>query len=480
MVAQDDEIHESGPEAAAAAGSPDGLRRLFEAHSVAVVGASKDPDKWGYQVVRSILGGGFGGAVYPVNPRGGEILGLPVYERLRNLPEPPDVVVVSLPATFVPAVIDEAAQAGAGVLIVLAKGFREAGNAGLQDDMVAALGRHGLRLVGPNVMGLTFLPLRLNTMPWPCIDVAGPLGVIGQSGTVTAALAEWAADDGLGVSAILNTGNQADVCEVDFLEALDAEPSTRAIALHVEGLHDGRRFLETLRALRKPVAVLKSGRSTSGRRAAASHTGSLAGRDEVFTGVCRQVGAIRAATLSDLYDSAKALATLGHSRGDRVLFLSTSGGSGALAVDDAERRGLTVAQLPEGFIESLRELGLAPASSANPLDLDTESAADFETAGQLAIDRDVADYIVLGFGDPIPGAARVAARLAPQLPGGIVSYYLAGGDVQRAESLAMHEAGIPVFPTPERAAHGIASCVHWTRAYRRRFADAEARMRAGK
>lgn len=479
MVTQGEESHLSEPGRVAPGGRVDGLRRLFEARSVAVVGASKDPEKWGYQVVRSILGGGFEGAVYPVNPRGGEILGLRVWERLLDLPEPPDVIVVSLPAPLVPKVVEEAAQVGAGVLIVLAKGFREAGNADLQDEMVAAARRHGLRLVGPNVMGLTFLPARLNTMPWPCIDVPGPLGVIGQSGTVTAALAEWAADEGLGISAILNTGNQADVCEVDFLAALEADPSTRAIALHVEGLQDGRRFLETLRSLRKPVAVLKSGGSTSGRRAAASHTGSLAGRDEVFTGACRQVGAIRASTLSDLYDSAKALATLGHSRGDRVLFLSTSGGSGALAVDEAERQGLRVAQLPEGFVESLREQGLAPASSANPLDLDTESADDFEAAGQLAIDRDVADYIVLGFGDPIPGAARVAAKLAAQLPGGIVSYYLGGGDVQRTESLSMHEAGIPVFPTPERAGLGVASCVHWTRSYRRRFPDAEAGEGAG-
>jgi acetate---CoA ligase (ADP-forming) len=285
--------------------------------------------------------------------------------------------------------------------------------------------------------------------------------VVGQSGTVTAALAEWATNDGLGVSTILNTGNQVDVCESDFLEMLDADSGTRAIALHVEGLKDGRRFLECVRSMSKPVVVLKSGGTSSGRKAAASHTGSLAGRDEVFSGACRQAGAVRAQTLSDLYDFTKALAMLGRSKGGRTLFLSTSGGSGALAVDAAELSGLAVPPLPDGFVDELRERGLVPASNRNPLDLDTDAAADFEVAARLAIERDVADQIVLGFGDPVPGAVEVAARLAEELPGGIVSYYLGGGDLEAPDSRAMHEHGVPVYPTPERAVWALAACSRW-------------------
>jgi acyl-CoA synthetase (NDP forming) len=209
--------------------------------------------------------------------------------------------------------------------------------------------------------------------------------------------------------------------------------------------------------------VLKSGRSSTGRRAAASHTGSLAGRDGVFSGACRQFGAIRAASLTELYDAAKALATLGASSGDRVLFLSTSGGSGTLAVDEAERLGLTVSPLPSDFVDRLEERGLAPASRANPLDLDTDAAGDFEEAATLGIELGLADYVVLGFGDPIPGAAEVARRLWARLPGGILAYYLGGGETQRREVAEMHASGIPVFPTPERAAYAVSACVGWTR-----------------
>jgi acyl-CoA synthetase (NDP forming) len=440
------------------------LRRAFDARSVAVVGASRDPSKWGYMTLDPVLSAGFEGAVYPVNPKGGEILGLPVFARLEDVPEPPDLVIVSLPAPAVSAVLRDAARAGAGTVVILATGFREAGNPGLQDEIVAIARAGGLRLIGPNVMGLTYLPRRLNTMPWPRVDVQGPLGIIGQSGTVTAALAEWAAQEGLGISASLNTGNQADVCEADFLECLMEDDLTKAVALHVEGLKDGRGFLRALSQASKPVVVLKAGRSPTGRVAAVSHTASLAGDDGVFTGACRQFGAVRAESLTELYDSAKALATLDPSRGRRVLFLSTSGGSGTLAVDQAERLGLTVPALPPGFVDDLRERGLSPASSGNPLDLDTESAGGFEEAASLAIASGFCDYIVLGFGDPIPGAADVAERLRATFPGGILAYYLGGGEVQQAEVARMHAMGIPVFPTPERTSQALSACVIWARA----------------
>jgi acyl-CoA synthetase (NDP forming) len=241
------------------------------------------------------------------------------------------------------------------------------------------------------------------------------------------------------------------------------DEATTAVALHVEGLKDGRRFLRALASAPKPVAVLKAGRSPAGRAAAVSHTASLAGDDGVFTGACRQYGALRVDGLTDLYDAAKALATLDPWRGRRVLFLSTSGGSGTLAVDRAERLGLLVAELPEGFVEGLRERGLTPASASNPLDLDTDSASDFEVAAAGAIAAGVCDYVVLGFGDPIPGAADVAERLEALLPGGVLAYYLGGGDVQRTERVRMHRHGIPVFQSPERASAGLSACAEWSR-----------------
>ena len=436
--------------------------RALRARSVAVVGASADPAKLGHQTLQCILDGGFEGEVYPVNPKAEEILGLRCYPSLDRLPDRADLVVVVVPAPAVPAVLEAAGQAGSAAAVVLSGGFRESGDHELEATVTRIARSHGLLLIGPNVQGLAFVPNRLCALMYPALRKAGPLAVVGQSGSVCAALAEWAERDELGVSALVNLGNEADVDETDVLGWLGDEPETAALALYLEGVRDGRRFVEAAGDLswRKPVVVLKTGRTEAGSRAVASHTASLAGSDEVFSAACRQHGIHRADDLAQLYDTAKALALLGPPAGRRFLAISSSGGTGALAIDEAVRLGLTPAILSPGFVESLRGLGLSPRTSyANPLDIDSVEADEFAACAALALEHDVADIVLFGFGDPVPGAAEMAAAVAGSGAARVAATYLGGGATELAEVPRLHAAGVPCFPTPERAVRALAAVV---------------------
>lgn len=444
------------------------LDRVFNARRVAVVGASQDPSKLGHITLRSILDGGFDGHLYPVNPRGGEILGLPVYAALGDIPGDIDLAVLVVPAGATASLLEAAADKRAAGAFILSAGFREAGRQDLEDDILAVARARGLRLVGPNIQGVSYLPNRLCAVFWPVVTRLGPLGVVGQSGTVTAALADWAEEEGLGLSAVVNLGNQTDVCESDVLEFLGHDGVTGAIALYLEGLRDGRRFLEVASAVASetPIAVLKAGWSVGGGRAAASHTASLAGRDGVFSGACRQMGLVRSEDLASLYDSAKALALLDLPRGDRMLVISTSGGAGTLAADAAERHHLTLPPPPGSMVTGLRELRLpSNCSMSNPLDLASLDPEHFSGAMALAYASGAFDMVLAAFGDPVEWA-EASASFFQGAPVPTAVAFLGGGDVETRARVTLQSSGIPVFPTPERAVRGL-SAAAWLGRFRR-------------
>ena len=441
------------------------LDRLFSARSVAVIGASRDPDKVGHIVLKSVLDGGFAGHIYPVNPKQREILGLRAYPSIGNVPGNVDLAVVAIPAPYVPDVLREAVDKGVGGAVVLSGGFREAGRADLEEQLAEIVNSSGLRIVGPNCQGLNYLPNRLRASFWFPPVMPGPMAVVSQSGTVAATLAGWAVDEGFGVSGTVCLGNQVDVSETDVIGFFADDRQTRAMALYLEGARDGRRFIDVLKrvAPKKPVVILKSGRTVGGQRAAASHTKSLAGRDEIFGAVCRQFGAVRAPDLESLYDDAKALGTLAPLRGKRVMVISSSGGAGILAVDEAERQGLIVPPLPPTVTEELKEVDLPRnAVYGNPLDLTVCSAADFGAALSVLDRYDVADVYLVIFGDPIAGAADVIKAFTSRSRAKVAVAFLGGGEVEHMERPRIQAAGIPVFPTPRRAARAIAATAWWS------------------
>ncbi len=443
------------------------LDSFFNARTVAVVGASTNPDKLGHVILANILFGGYTGRVYPINPKEKEILGSAVLSSIDEIPEKLDLVVIVVPAALVPGVLRQAAAKGAGAAIIISGGFREAGRNDLEKELLEISVETGIRIIGPNCQGINYIPNKL-CASWPLITLEGSMAVISQSGTVAATIAGWAEEEGWGISTAVSLGNQIDVNETDLLNALAGDDTIKSIALYLEGAKDGRKFLAASENLiaNKPLIVLKSGRTAGGQRAAASHTKSLAGRDEIFDAACRQTGVVRANDIESLYDMSKALASLQVSGGNRLMVITSSGGSGILAVDNAEKHGLSVPPLPEAVVAELRHAEIpANATLANPLDLTVATAQEFKNALRVLMQEDLADLYLLIFGDPIPGAAGTAAWLRDQIGSRVAVAYLGGGLVEKEERVILHQAGIPVFPTPERAVVALGS-VAWLQKYK--------------
>ena len=438
------------------------IGRMFNARSVAIVGASGDPRKFGYMTLNSIINGGYEGKIYPINPKGGEFMGLKVYPSLKEVPGKLDLAVIIVPAEFVPGVMSEAAEKGVEGVAILSGGFREAGRPDLEKEIAAISQKRNIRIMGPNIQGINYLPNKLCAMFFPVIKTKGPLAIISQSGTFTAALSEWAADEGLGISAAVNLGNQVDLCESDYIEFFAVDKNTKAIVLYLEGVKDGQRFLEVIRraACQKSICILKGGRTTAGQKSAASHTGSLAGKHEVFAAACRQFGVFVTHDLETLYDGAKAVSTLCPLKGNRVMVMSTSGGIGVLASDEIEGSSLTLPSLSKELINELKKSDMPPlAVLSNPLDMVSIQAEYFERAVLVADRMDAADVFLLGFGDPVTGGAEMVKKLASKINGKLTVAYLGGGNEEKIGRVELQKAGIPVFPSSERAIKGVSAAV---------------------
>jgi acyl-CoA synthetase (NDP forming) len=445
------------------------IKAILNARSVAVVGASGDPHKLGYMTFDSIIKGGFEGRLYPVNPKAGIILGHKAYSSLGEVPDRVDVVVIIVPARLVPGVLEEAAAKGAKGAIIQSAGFRESGRAELEKEVLELSRKCEIRLMGPNIQGINYLPNKFCAMFFPVIKRRGPIAIVSQSGSVTAALSEWADRDGLGISAAINLGNQTDICEADYLEFFSEDRNTKAIVMYLEGLKDAQRFLQALeeRSDQKPIVILKSGRTISGARSAASHTGSLAGSHDIFCEVCRQYGIFPVHDLVSLYDSAKGFACIEPPEGNRVIIISTSGGAATLAADEAESLGLTLPDLPAELKTALKQMSLSPlANLSNPLDLAGIQADHFLQSARMVDRYNIADSILINFADPVKGAPEVIRTLISELKARLAVSYMGGGEEEKNGSLEIQSTGVSVFPSPERAVRGVAATV-WRTEYQR-------------
>lgn len=424
---------------------------FFRPRSVAVIGASESPEKYGNIILRNILDGGFRGAVYPINPKSETILGLRCFRSVKDIPDALDLAVVIIPARLVPQAIAECVEKAVKGAVIITGGFSEAGPEGeVLQRQVAEIARRGnLRLIGPNCQGVNN-PYQPLCASWPLLRKQGHVAVISQSGTVGAAMMDWFSDEELGVSCFVSLGNRADVDETDLLNYFKNDEHTRVIALYVEGIKRPQEFREALRAATKPIVVLKAGRTPKGRVAAESHTKSLAGADAVYGTLFQSHGVVRAETIEEFYDVAKAFAYLKEPPGNRILFITTSGGAGILATDCAEKEGLDVAPLPPALAEALKGVIPAHAIRANPLDLTGDATAAMYEA---VMERARPYYDVLGviFGDPVEKAADVVTPQANELV-----IFLGGADVEKVERRKMHQKGVPVFPTPERGVRALA------------------------
>lgn len=443
------------------------IRLFFEPKSVAVVGASRDPLKTGHIILRNIVEGGYKGRVYPINPSADEILGLKCYKSVLEIPESVDLAVIVVPARLVPNVIGELSVKGVKAAVIISGGFRETGTQEglkLEEELKTSVLKSGVRVLGPNCQGVNNPHTGL-CASWPLVKSRGSLAIISQSGTIAAAFELWAEEEGIGVSKMVALGNKIDVDETDLLEYLREDSDTKSVAMYIESVRDGRRFLRvaTETSLVKPVVVLKSGRTPSGARAVASHTGSLAGSYGVYYSAFRKAGIAVADTIEELYDVSKGLALLPRTEGDRVQIVTSSGGSGILSVDYAEMLGLRLANLDESSKESLRSELPSHCIVGNPLDLTGDAdASRYDKVLRILVKDPNIDVILTIFGDPIPNASDVIRKWFSSGKT-IVPVYIGGGSVEAVERRKMHESGIPTFKTPERAVKVVKALVDYAR-----------------
>lgn len=430
---------------------------IFKARSVAVVGASDNPDKLGYVVLRNILSG-YEGKVYPVNPKHPRVQGLAAYPSLRDLPGPVELAVFAVPAPEVVKMVEDVGAAGGKGIVVISGGFREVGNHELENRLKHEVARAGLRMIGPNCQGFSYSPNGF-CCTWPEVKTSGPLAVISQSGTIAATISLWSDEENVGTSAVVSLGNKVDVTETDLLEFFLNDPSTHVIAMYVEGIADGPRFLRLARDLRargKRLVVLYPGRTDRGRAAAYSHTRTLASDARVMRALCRQVGAVCVATLQDFLDAIRAAVFCRPPLDNSLYVVTTSGGSGILATDAAVLCGFRMSDPVSDVGERLKGIVPPHATLGNPLDLTWVDAATYSKAVQAVVECSAAGTILVIIGDPIPGIADDLQALSLGRCN-VVAAILGAGETGKEEGRKLQRAGVAVFPTPEQAAFGVST-----------------------
>ena len=440
------------------------LLPFFQPRGVAIVGASSCPEKLGYGVVRNLIRSGYAGAVHFVNPKGGEILSRPVYRSLDEVPDPVDLAVLVVPAPAAPETLRACGERGIRAAVLVSGGFRETGpeGAALEEACVRVAKEYGIRMIGPNCIGIldTHLPLDTTFLP-PPPPQAGEIAFISHSGAICAAIVDWSLREGFGFSRLVSLGNQADVNESEILPLVAADEHTSVVTMYLESVSDGRAFVEAARRVvrEKPILALKVGRSKSGQRAASSHTGAMAGAEAAYDAAFAKTGVLRADTVEEMYDWARALAWSPLPAGKRIAILTNAGGPGVIAADALEMNGLDLAALSESTRERLRALLPPAASIRNPVDmLASASARDYaESLAAILQDEAVDGALVILPPPPMYPAEDAADAMIPVIHESEkpVLLVLMGG-AQIAEAAARFRAAkIPDYPFPERAAAAL-------------------------
>jgi acetyl coenzyme A synthetase (ADP forming)-like protein len=452
------------------------MRRIFMPRGVAVVGASATPGKLGYAIVENLKNGGFQGRIYPVNPGAQEILGFRCFPSLDQTPDDTDVAIVSIPAKGVAGLIPLAARRGVAGLVVISSGFAEIGERDLQRDLVKAAREHGVRILGPNIYGYYYTPLRLCATFCTPYTERGGVALVSQSGGVGMAILGYSRSRGMGVSAIVGLGNKSDIDEDDLLEFFGADPNTEVVAIHMEDLKDGRGFFQAAQrvAKQKPIVVLKAGRTGLGARAAASHTAALAGEDRVYNAAFEQAGVIRAHTLEELLDWSRALQLLPDPKGENVVIITGAGGLGVLLADACVDRGLSLMQVPSDLDKAFKECIPPFGASGNPIDITGgEPPETYRKALRIGLRDPRVHSVIVGYWHTILTPPMVFATLLAEVvheaqEQGIRKPIVASlaGDTEVEEAARyLEQRGIPAYPyAAEKAVAALAAKYRFWRA----------------
>lgn len=464
----------------------EGLDALFNPSSVAVVGASSTPGKVGHDIFVNILKGGFTGTLYPVNPKARSISSVRAYPDIKDIPDTIDLAIIILPPVYAEPAIKQAIEKGVKAIVIVSAGFKEVGGEGLEIEqrIVSMCREAGVRVVGPNCLGvINPLPdARLNASFSSRMPAAGNISFISQSGALCTAVLDFAADRDFGFSKFVSIGNKADVDELDLLRYFHADPETEVIMLYIEELQRGPEFIEVVKEITggdrpTPVLAIKSGRTTAGAAAAASHTGSLAGSEVVYDSIFTQCGIIRVESINELFDFGTAFAyknesALGKMRrkvplGNRVAIVTNAGGPGIVATDMTITSGLELAKFSEDTVEGLKSHLPSAANVNNPVDVIGDAAPDrYENALSAVIrDEGVDGALVILTPQSMTnaiGTAEAIVRIARRSHKPILCCFMGIIDVSAGVKY-LQESGVPVYRFPENAAKTFGALYRYSR-----------------
>jgi len=449
----------------------DGIEVLFNPHSIAVIGASSTKGKLGHSVVRNLVDSGFQGRIYPINPKGGEILGLRTYRNISEVSGDVDVGVIVIPSKFVLPAVEECGRKGVKALVIITAGFKEIGHEGQEAErkIVEIAEKYGMVVQGPNCLGIINTSSPYNASFSAGTPTKGTIAFASQSGALMTGILDWSLMEKIGFSKFVSLGNKAHLDEADFIEAFGNDPDSSFILLYIESVVDGRKFMKACRkvAEKKPIFIVKSGISTAGARAASSHTGSLAGSDTAYNVAFKQSGVSRANNMAELFDVANVYDDMHLPAGNRIAIITNAGGPGILTTDACEANGLEIAKLSTTTIQFLKEKLPSAASLYNPVDaLGTAQPEDYQLCIESVLrDEGVDSVIVLLTPQAMTKeteTAQVIVDAHQKYPDKPVIAVFMGGHSMVYPRIILTEGQIPVFDFPERAVFALAELYKYT------------------
>ena len=390
------------------------MKRIMQPTSVAVIGASNENGKIGNSVMKNLINGGYKGQIFPIHPSASEIMGHKAYKSVKDVPQEIDTAVFAIPAKFVAGALIECGEKKIAGAVLIPSGFAETGNVALQEELVAIGRKYNIRMMGPNIYGFYYTPSNLCATFCTAYDVKGSVALSSQSGGIGMAIIGFSRSAKMGVSAIVGLGNKSDIDEDDLLIFFEQDPNTNVIAQHCEDLKDGRAFAEVARRVskKKPVIVLKAGRTLAGAKAASSHTGALAGNDKIYEDVFKQIGVIRARSLRDLLDFARGVPILPTPKGENIVIITGAGGSGVLLSDACVDNNLTLMPMPEDLDAAFRQFIPPFGAAGNPVDITGgEPPLTYKNTVLLGLSDPRIHALILGYWHTIVTPPMVFAKI---------------------------------------------------------------------
>jgi acetate---CoA ligase (ADP-forming) len=448
------------------------LDKLFNPKNIAIIGASRDESSVGFGILKNLTEGcvfnceyckPFPGKIYPINPKADSILGVKCYENILNIEDSVDLAVIVVPARIVNRVVDDCINKKVKGIIIISAGFGEFGEEGnqMQEEIVAKLNKAKIPMIGPNCLGIIMPHHNMNASFAPTMPPSGNIAFISQSGALADSIIDWSVENRYGFSAIVSYGNKAMLDVYDFLEYFDKDKNTKVIALYIEGVKDGRKFIEIASKIKKPIIVLKAGRTDEGMKAISSHTGSLAGSYEIYKAAFKQSNVLVADTVEELFDNAKALANMPKLNG-HVGIVTNGGGCGVLCADYCSEMGVPLAELKENTLKKLDKSGkMHPAySRRNPLDIVGDALPErYDTAVDTLLSEDyIGGLIVIQTLQSITKPeedAQVIIQANKKYPNKPILCVYMGGKFSKKSMKMLEEAGIPDYNDLKKVARAM-------------------------